>query len=112
VVTQANIIAAVAGKLRLPTDRAEEIVCRVFDAMTSAFSRGEGVELRGFGSFTMRQYRAYRGLNPRTRNVVEVPAKRLPFVRPGKDLRERIRRSGAGSLEAAGSREPLLQPTK
>jgi integration host factor subunit beta len=88
--TRSHLIEVVAGELRLPTERTEAIVRQVFAAMTEALLRGEGVEIRGFGSFTLRQYRAYRGRNPRTGAAVEVRPKRLPFFRTGKELRERI----------------------
>ena len=90
VVTRAEIIAIVAAKLRLPEGRTEKLVCGMFDAMMVAIQRGEGVEIRGFGSFTVREYRAYRGRNPRTGQAVNVLPKRLPFFKTGKELRKRI----------------------
>ncbi len=65
----------------------------VFDAMSEALQRGEGIEIRGFGSFTVRPYKPYSGRNPRTGEPVEVPAKRLPFFKVGKVLKELVNSS-------------------
>jgi integration host factor subunit beta len=53
-------------------------------------ARGEGIEIRGYGSFTVRPYKPYAGRNPRTGQPVPVPAKRLPFFKVGKELKELV----------------------
>jgi integration host factor subunit beta len=58
--------------------------------MTQALKRGERIEIRGFGSFTSKSYDAYTGRNPRTGETIHVPAKRLPFFKVGKELKERV----------------------
>jgi integration host factor subunit beta len=58
--------------------------------MVDALKRGEGIEIRGFGSFTVREYKSYEGRNPRTGTPVHVAPKRLPFFKVGKELRERV----------------------
>ena len=58
--------------------------------MVDALKRGDGIEIRGFGSFTVRDYKAYEGRNPRTGETVHVAPKRLPFFKVGKELRERV----------------------
>ena len=58
--------------------------------MTASLERGEGIEIRGFGSFTVRKYKAYDGRNPRTGETVPVPPKRLPFFKVGKELKELV----------------------
>lgn len=68
----------------------ERIVATVFDEIARALTRGDRVELRGFGAFTARDRNARLGRNPRTGASVRVPAKRTPFFRPGKSLRERV----------------------
>lgn len=70
----------------------EAIVSTVFEEITAALARGERVELRGFGAFTAKTRRPRLGRNPRTGEPVAVGAKRLPFFKAGKDLRERINR--------------------
>ena len=56
--------------------------------MAEALQRGEGIEIRGFGSFTLRPYRSYNGRNPRTGQPGPVPAKRVPFFKAGKELKD------------------------
>src|SRR5690348_9399534 len=100
--TKADLIAVIAEKLKYPWARAEVIVDQVFESMVEALKRGEGIEIRGFGSFTIRQYKAYEGRNPRTGETVQVKPKRLAFFKVGKELRERV---NDGRGEEAGSRE-------
>ncbi len=88
--TKADLIAVIADKLKFPWARAELLVEQVFSSMSDALMRGEGIEIRGFGSFTLRQYRAYDGRNPRTGAIVQVKPKRLAFFKVGKDLRQRV----------------------
>jgi integration host factor subunit beta len=68
----------------------EAIVAVVFESITSALSEGRRVELRGFGAFSIRDREARTGRNPRTGTAVEVGAKRVPYFKPGKQLRERL----------------------
>ena len=89
-----------AVEQELTKARAEMVVNCVFDAMTQALQRGEGIEIRGFGSFTVRPYKPYDGRNPRTGQPVPVPAKRLPFFKVGKELKELVNASRERELEA------------
>ena len=91
--TKSELIDAMAARSQLTKARAELVVNCVFDAMTEALQRGEGIEIRGFGSFTVRPYKAYSGRNPRTGEPVPVPAKRLPFFKVGKELKELVNNS-------------------
>src|SRR3954470_18612735 len=68
----------------------ELIVATIFDEITSALSRGERVELRGFGAFTVKRRNARTGRNPRTGQAVPVDEKAVPFFKAGKELRERV----------------------
>ena len=88
--TKSELIEAVAAKLKLPKGKAELVVNCVFDSMVDALEKSEGIEIRGFGSFTVRSYKSYEGRNPRTGDPVSVKPKRLPFFKVGKDLRERV----------------------
>lgn len=88
--TKSELIEAIAARGELTKARAEMVVNCVFDAMTEALQQGEGIEIRGFGSFTVRPYKPYDGRNPRTGNPVPVPAKRLPFFKVGKELKELV----------------------
>lgn len=91
--TKSELIEAIAARGELTKARAEQVVNCVFDAMTEALQRGEGIEIRGFGSFTVRPYKPYDGRNPRTGQPVPVPAKRLPFFKVGKELKELVNNS-------------------
>jgi integration host factor subunit beta len=103
-VTKSELIERISEKLKLPNGKAEQIVNCVFDSMVKALQEGEGIEIRGFGSFTVREYKAYEGRNPRTGETVHVAPKKLPFFKVGKDLRERVNSAFAnrpeGSFEA------------
>ena len=68
----------------------ERIVTTIFDEISSALSRGDRVELRGFGAFSIKQRNARIGRNPRTGATVEVPAKRVPYFKTGKQLRNML----------------------
>lgn len=98
--TKSELIEQVSELLKLPTGKAEQIVNCIFDSMVTALQEGDGIEIRGFGSFTVRQYKAYEGRNPRTGETVHVAPKRLPFFKVGKDLRDRVNRAaGTGGLD-------------
>ncbi len=100
-VTKSELIERISEKLKLPNGKAEQIVNTVFDSMVASLQRGEGIEIRGFGSFTVRHYKSYEGRNPRTGEPVHVDPKRLPFFKVGKDLRERINRATEDEPPAA-----------
>jgi len=65
----------------------------VFEAMSSALKRGERIEIRGFGNFTIRKRREIKGRNPKTSDVINLPARKVPFFKVGKDLYDMINRS-------------------
>ena len=68
----------------------DRVVAAVFDAISDQLSRGGRVELRGFGTFTTRSREARTGRNPRTGEAVDVAAKRVPYFKPGKEMRQRL----------------------
>ncbi len=68
----------------------ERIVSTIFEEITAALARGDRVELRGFGAFSTRERDARKGRNPRTGDAVDVDAKRVPYFKPGKEMRERL----------------------
>src|SRR3954447_17345442 len=112
--TKADLIALVAEKLKFPWGRAEVVVDQIFDCMVDSLKRGEGIEIRGFGSFTIRQYKAYEGRNPRTGETVQVKLKRLAFFRGAKELRERVndgRRGSAAEPASQAAPTPLAAKT-
>jgi integration host factor subunit beta len=94
--TKSDLIEYLCQVEKLPKGRAELVVNTIFDCLEASLRRGERIEIRGFGSFEIRNYRAYQGRNPRTGSTVAVKPKRLPFFKVGKELKERVN-------EAAGS---------
>ena len=100
--TKSELIDAVARRSKITKSRAEQVVNCIFESMTAALERGEGIEIRGFGSFSVREYRAYNGRNPRTGQTVPVPPKRLPFFKVGKELKELVNNSRLTSQITGG----------
>jgi len=88
--TKSQLIDIVAVRTNITKSRAEMVVNCIFDAMTEALNKGEGIEIRGLGSFTVRHYQPYSGRNPRTGDPVQVSGKRLPFFKVGKELKEMV----------------------
>jgi integration host factor subunit beta len=68
----------------------ERVASAFFDSITEQLQHGGRVELRGFGAFSTREREARRGRNPRTGDAVDVDAKRVPYFKPGKEMRERL----------------------
>lgn len=83
-------IASENSDLRL--DEVEQIVDTFFDAIVEQLARGGRVELRGFGAFSTRARDSRMGRNPRTGETVEVKAKKVPYFKPGKEMREKLNR--------------------
>ena len=77
--TKSELIESIAQQSGLTKARAEMVVNTIFDSMVDALVRGEGIEIRGLGSFSVRNYASYEGRNPRTGKPVHVAPKRLPF---------------------------------
>ncbi len=89
--TRSELIAELAAaNPHLRGQDVELIVGTVFDEISSALTRGERVELRGFGAFTVKKRDARTGRNPRTGEAVPVDEKAVPFFKAGKELRERV----------------------
>ena len=88
--TKAELVDEVARATQLTKKHAEIIVNTVFDSIVHSLKEGEKIELRGFGSFRIRQRGPRLGRNPKTGEKVQVPAKRIPYFKPGKELREML----------------------
>ncbi|MFH1082360.1 MAG: HU family DNA-binding protein [Pseudomonadota bacterium] len=87
---KSQLIEALAKADNLPLKKAEEVVNTVFKDMENALIKGERVEIRGLGSFKVKQYDGYRGRNPKTGEIIKVTPKKLPFFKVGKELKERV----------------------
>lgn len=98
--TKSDLINRLSHQKNIPVARAETIVDAIFGAIEATLCRGERIEIRGLGSFELRQYGAYSGRNPRTGDKVEVRPKRLPFFKVGKEMKERINDYVAATLGA------------
>ena len=83
-----DIINEVVNRTGITKTKAEMAVETVFESMKRALAQGERIELRGFGIFNVRPRKTGIGRNPRTGEAVDVPAKRLPFFKVGKELKE------------------------
>ena len=88
--TKAELVEKVSGQINLTKKQTEVVVNTVFQSITDSLSEGRKVELRGFGSFRVRERNARVGRNPKSGAQVDVPAKRVPFFKAGKELRELV----------------------
>lgn len=92
--TKADLISEVV-EAGVPRRAAAQAVQVVIDSIVASLQAGEGIELRGFGSFRIRERSARIGRNPKTGDKVKVPPKRVPYFKPGKALRESVNRTGS-----------------
>jgi integration host factor subunit beta len=90
VMTKAELVDEVARTVQLTKKQAETIVNIVFDSIVDSLRAGEKIELRGFGSFRLRSRKSRTGRNPKTGQKVDVPSKKIPYFKPGKELKELI----------------------
>ena len=102
VMTKAELVDEVARSVQLTKKQAEAIVNLVFDSIVDSLRAGEKIELRGFGSFRLRSRKSRMGRNPKTGAKVDVPSKKIPYFKPGKELKELINRNSEnGELDAS-----------
>ncbi|MXO48921.1 integration host factor subunit beta [Erythrobacter vulgaris] len=88
---RSELLAEIAeGNPELRAEEVEQVVDIFFEEISERLSEGGRVELRGFGAFSVRDRQARQGRNPRTGELVDVPAKRVPYFKPGKEIRERL----------------------
>lgn len=87
---KSELVSALAEDAQITKRRAEIVVDLVFRRMAEALTAGDRIEIRGFGSFVRKPYKAYTGRNPRTGEPIRVPDKYLPFFKVGKELRDRV----------------------
>ena len=87
---KANLIKQVSEKTNIELKAAKVVVNTIFDSMRETLEKGDGIEIRGFGSFVVRQYGAYKGRNPKTGKTVDVRPKKLPYFKVGKEMKELV----------------------
>jgi integration host factor subunit beta len=95
--TKADLVEEVIKVTQLPRKEAEVTVETIFESVIFALQSGDKIEIRGFGSFRTRSRRGRMGRNPKTGEKVEVPAKRIPFFKPSKELKDFVNNGGAAS---------------
>jgi len=88
--TKAELVEKVSAQINLTKKQTEVVVNTVFQSITESLAEGKKVELRGFGSFRVRSRNSRIGRNPKSGDRVDVPAKRVPFFKAGKELRELV----------------------
>jgi len=88
VMNKSELIRSLSENRDIHTDDAAAVVNSFIDAIKTALIDGDRVEIRGFGSFKVKDYKGYTGRNPKSGDVVTVAPKRLPFFRPGKELKD------------------------
>jgi integration host factor subunit beta len=89
-VNKAELATEVSRKAKVSNKVAKVVVDAVFEEMVKALRRGDRVEIRGLGSFVIRNYGSYQGRNPKTGETVSVAPKKLPYFKVGKELKERV----------------------
>ncbi|HTD45409.1 MAG TPA: HU family DNA-binding protein [Bryobacteraceae bacterium] len=99
--TKAELIEEVSRVVEMTRKDSEVIVEAIFDSVVRALRGGDKIEIRGFGSFRTRQRQPRVGRNPKTGARVDVPAKRIPFFKPSKELKDLVNNDSAGSSGAA-----------
>jgi integration host factor subunit beta len=105
--TKADLIDEVSRLAELTRKDSEVIVETIFDSVVRSLRAGDKIEIRGFGSFRTRQRKPRMGRNPKTGEKVEVPAKKIPFFKPSKELKDLV---NEGVADAAAAPPPAAAP--
>ena len=98
--TKADLIEEILRITELPRKESETIVETIFDSIIGSLQKGQKIEIRGFGSFRTRERRGRIGRNPKTGAKVDVPAKKIPFFKPSKELKDFVNNSEAQAAPA------------
>ena len=106
VMTKAELVDEVARVVQLTKKQAETIVNIVFDSIVDSLRSGQKIELRGFGSFRLRSRKSRTGRNPKTGEKVEVPAKKIPFFKPSKELKDLV--NGESGAKTPATSTPAM----
>jgi integration host factor subunit beta len=88
--TKTELIKKVSERVEIPPTAAKVNVRTIFDAMSESLEKGERIEIRGFGSFVVRNYGGYKGRNPKTGKIVDVPSKKLPYFKVGREMKKLV----------------------
>jgi len=107
---RSGLIHALKEKVDLSRKDAEKVVDTFFGELKKTLSKGDRVEIRGFGSFTIKHYKPYLGRNPKTGEQIQVTSKKLPFFKVGKELKESVPTNGIKGLQLFKVVNPFLLP--
>ena len=88
--TKSDLVEVLTKRTNLTKKKIEALVNTIFDTMFEALVNGDRIEIRGYGSWYVKEYKSYQGRNPKTGVSVSVPEKKLPFFKVGKELKRRI----------------------
>ena len=91
---KSELIETLAQEVDLPHREAAAVTNTIIETMIEALAKGDNIEIRGFGSFVIKNYRSYEGRNPKSGKKIEVAPKKLPFFKVGKELREQVNSHG------------------
>jgi integration host factor subunit beta len=108
--TKAELIEEVSRVVEMTRRDSEVIVEAIFDSIVRSLRTGDKIEIRGFGSFRTRQRQPRVGRNPKTGTRVEVPAKRIPYFKPSKELKDLVNQSHEQASAGNGSAGPAPVP--
>ncbi|HTZ75023.1 MAG TPA: HU family DNA-binding protein [Candidatus Aquilonibacter sp.] len=101
--TKADLVEEVTRATELPRKESEAVVEAIFESIIGALQTDDKIEIRGFGSFRTRQRRGRTGRNPKTGAKVEVPAKKIPFFKPSKELKDYVNNPKSAAVGASRS---------
>ncbi len=88
---KSGLVEKVAERVKNFTKRDVEIIVdEIFDSMTASLAKGDKIEIRGFGSFKVKEHKARKGRNPKTGETIDILAKKTPFFKVGKELKKRV----------------------
>ena len=104
--TKADLIDEVSGLVELTRKDSEVVVETIFDSIVRSLRAGDKIEIRGFGSFRTRQRKPRVGRNPKTGDRVDVPAKKIPFFKPSKELKDLV--NGETGSHAPAASPPAI----
>jgi len=97
---KADLVDVVAQQKNLQRQQVETTIDALIDAIADGLSRGERIDLRGFGAFAVRESAARTGRNPQTGEPIQIPARKTPGFKPGKELKDRVNTAGAAAAGA------------
>ena len=101
--TKADLVEEVTRATELPRKESEAVVETIFDSIINALQTDDKIEIRGFGSFRTRQRRGRTGRNPKTGAKVDVPAKKIPYFKPSKELKDHVNHPSSTATAGSGS---------